>query len=409
MPEPSGRETLRRSVWHIPEYRRILLGTVVMTLATQAERLAVSWAVLVKTDSVFLTAASFAIRKIPGSLIAPLAGDASDRLPRSRLLVATALYKAAIVLLMGWLSLDDFELLWAVFALAALSGVGRSFETPATQGLITDTVPREMTLQAVALQGTATRAIGALGSLLGGLAIYSVGAPAVLFGGAGVLVIGAAIIGTVSATRPRTISGRPTGFGMLLESIRGIRWLMRRPVVGSLLWAAFIVEVFGFTYNALLPSVARNVLSVGADGLGELTFAAGLGSMSGAAVLAAASAFPRKGLLFVGITVGYGVFLAAFASSETFSLSLVLVAGVGAAAGMFDTMQMTLLQQNVPDEARGRAIGGWVFAINFAWMGQMALGFVAELVGVQWTLAGAGGLVIATGLGVFIVSPALRN
>jgi MFS family permease len=380
-----------------------------MTLATQAERLAVSWAVLVKTDSVFLTAATFAIRKIPGSLIAPLAGDVSDRLPRSRLLVATALYKAAIVLLMGWLSLDDFDLLWAVFALAALSGVGRSFETPATQGLITDTVPKEMTLQAVALQGSATRAIGAVGSLLGGLAIYSVGAPAVLFGGAGVLVIGAAIIGTVPATRSRDVSERPTGFGMLLESIRGIRWLMRRPVVGSLLWAAFIVEMFGFTYNALLPSFARNVLSVGADGLGELTFAAGLGSMSGAAVLAAASVFPRKGLLFIGITVGYGVFLAAFATSGTFSLSLVLVAGVGAAAGMFDTMQMTLLQENVPDEARGRAIGGWVFAINFAWMGQMALGFVAESVGVQGTLAGAGGLVIATGVAVFIVSPGLRR
>ena len=371
--------------------------------------MAVSWAVLVKTDSVFLTAVSFAIRKIPGSLIAPLAGDVSDRLPRSRLLAATALYNAAIVFCMGWLSLDDFDLLWAVFALAALSGVGRSFEVPATQGLITDTVPREMTLQAVALQGTATRAIGALGSLLGGLAIYSIGAPAVLFGGAGVLVIGAAIIGTVPETRSRGTSEGPTGFAMLLEALRGLRWLMNRPVVGSLLWAAFVVEVFGFSYNALLPSVARHVLSVGADGLGALTFAAGLGSMSGAAVLATASAFPRKGLLFLGITVAYGIFLAAFATSGTFSLSLGLVACVGAAAGMFDTMQMALLQQNVPDDSRGRAIGGWVFAINFAWMGQMALGYVAESFGIEWTLAVAGGLVIVTGLTAFLVSPGLRD
>ena len=111
LPDSSGKETIHGPVWRIPEYRRILLGTVAMALATHVERLAVSWFVLVETDSVFLTAASFAIRKIPSSLIAPLAGDASDRLPRSRLLVATALYKAAIVLLMGWLSLDDFDLL----------------------------------------------------------------------------------------------------------------------------------------------------------------------------------------------------------------------------------------------------------------------------------------------------------
>ena len=66
-------------VWRIPEYRRVLLGTFVMSLAVQAERLAVSWFVLLQTDSVFLTAVSFAIRKVFGSLMAPFAGDLSDR------------------------------------------------------------------------------------------------------------------------------------------------------------------------------------------------------------------------------------------------------------------------------------------------------------------------------------------
>ena len=327
-------------VWRIPEYRRVLLGTFVMSLAVQAERLAVSWFVLLQTDSVFLTAVSFAIRKVPGSLMAPLAGDLSDRWPRSRLLSATALYNSAIALTFAWLSLYDFEQLWAVFALAALSGIGRSFEVPATQGLITDIVPREMTLQAIALHGTAMRTMTA---------------------------------------------------------------------VGGLLWAAFVVEMFGFTFNALMPSFARNVLDLGADGLGQLTFAAGLGSVLGVATLAAASGFPRKGLLFIGITIAYGVFLVAFASSDFFLLSLTLLIGVGAAAGMFDTIQMTLLQQHVPDDARGRAIGGWVFAINFAWIGQMTLGYIAESVGVEFALAGAGGLVVVTGLAIFFLSPRLRQ
>jgi hypothetical protein len=69
-----------------------------MSLAVQAERLAVSWFVLLQTDSVFLTAVSSAIRKVPGSLMAPLAGDLSDRWPRNRLLSATALYNSAIAL-----------------------------------------------------------------------------------------------------------------------------------------------------------------------------------------------------------------------------------------------------------------------------------------------------------------------
>ena len=396
-------------VWRIPEYRRVLLGTFVMSLAVQAERLAVSWFVLLQTDSVFLTAVSFAIRKIPGSLIAPLAGDLSDRWPRSRLLSATALYNSVIALTFAWLSLYDFEQLWAVFALAALSGIGRSFEVPATQGLITDIVPREMTLQAIALHGTAMRTMTAVGGLVGGFAIHTVGAPAVLFAGAGALATGAAIIRTLPTTRSRQPRGKPTGLAMLPEALRGLRWLISRPVVGGLLWAAFVVEMFGFTFNALMPSFARNVLDLGADGLGQLTFAAGLGSVLGVATLAAASGFPRKGLLFIGITIAYGVFLVAFASSDFFLLSLTLLIGVGAAAGMFDTIQMTLLQQHVPDDARGRAIGGWVFAINFAWIGQMTLGYIAESVGVEFALAGAGGLVVVTGLAIFFLSPRLRQ
>ena len=396
-------------VWRIRAYRRLLLGTVVMALANQAELLAVSWFVLVQTDSVFLTAASFAIRKVPSSLIAPFAGDASDRWPRSRLLAATALYKSAIVSGMGWLSLNNFEPLWAVFTLAALSGIGRSFEIPATQGLITDIVPKAKILQVIALQGTTIRAIGAIGSMIGGFAIHAIGAPAVLFVGAGVLVVSSAIIATLPATRSRVVAADTTGLAVLAESLRGLRALIRQPVIGSLLWAAFIVEMFGFTFSALLPSVARNILSLNADGLGQLTFAAGLGSMLGVAALSAASAFPRKGLLFIGITIAYGIFLIAFATSGIFLLSLVLIAGVGAAAGMFDTMQMTLLQQHVADDARGRVIGGWVFAINFAWIGQMALGYVAESIGVDWALAGAGGLVMLTGLTAFLISPRLRQ
>ena len=35
--------------------------------------------------------------------------------------------------------------------------------------------------------------------------------------------------------------------------------------------------MFGFTFNALMPYFGRYVLYLGADALGQLTFAAGLG------------------------------------------------------------------------------------------------------------------------------------
>ena len=54
--------------------------------------------------------------------------------------------------------------------------------------------------------------------------------------------------------------------------------------------------------------------------------------------------------------------------------------GVGAMAAAFDAMQWM----------RGRAIGGWVFAIGFGWVGHLALGAATETFGVQWALAATG-------------------
>ena len=397
----------RLPAWHIAGYRRFWFGTVVMALANQCELLAVSWLVLVQTDSVFLTAASFAIKKVPGSLVAPVAGDISDRVSRSRLLAATALYKAILLALLAFLSLEG-DHLGLVFFLLALSGIGRSFEVPATQGLITDLVPRGMAMHAVALQSTGAKAVGAVGSLVGGLVVAQFGVPAALFTGMGVSLIGVAILRTMPRSGSRRPAAGAIGPGILLEAARGLAALMRLPVVKTLLWAAFVVEIFGFGYGALLPSVARDVLELDADGLGTLTLMAGFGAVIGVAILTAFGQFPRKGLLLIGITAAYGLTLTAFASSGIFPLSLVLIMGVGAMASMFDAMQWILLQQHVPDELRGRAIGGWVFAIGFAWVGQLALGAVAEVIGVQWALAGSGGLVVLTGLVAYLFSPRLR-
>ena len=72
-------------------------------------------------------------------------------------------------------------------------------------------------------------------------------------------------------------------------------------------------------------------------------------------------------------------------------------------------MQWTLLQLNVPDEMRGRAVGAWVFAIGFGWVGHLGLGAIAETVGVQWALGIAGCSVIATALAAMMFSEKLRK
>jgi len=54
-------------------------------------------------------------------------------------------------------------------------------------------------------------------------------------------------------------------------------------------------------------------------------------------------------------------------------------------------------------------VGAWVFAIGFGWIGHLGLGAAGEAFGVQWTLAGAGIVCMATGFVVVAVSPSMRR
>ena len=392
-----------------PAFRRVWVTGVLIALAVWTERLAVGWLILTETESVFLTAASFAARQAPGLIAAPLAGAISDRMPRNRLLGIAAAYRALLLALLAIFVLSGLEPLWVAFLLIALAGVGHSFETPSTQALVTDTVPRRAAMNAVALQSVGARGVGALGGLIGGVVIARYGIPTAMFAGAIVSLIGGLVVGTMRPVAPRRPCTGARDTSVLRDMVDGLRVMFSVPLVRTVLALAVLVEMFGFAYHSVLPAVARDVLEVGEVGLGMLSMMAGLGSLAGVIALTAIGSVRRKGPLLIGITLGYGAFLLSFASSGVFPLSLVLIMGVGAMAAAFDAMQWILLQQHMPDNMRGRAIGGWVFAIGFGWVGYLALGGAAETFGVQWALAATGALVVLTGLAAAAMAPKLRS
>ena len=409
---PQASETervLHRSPWRIAAYRRVWSSTVTISLAMQCERIAFGWLVLLETDSVFLTAASFAVQKAPTTLIAPIAGDISDRKSRSKILAITALVKTLILISLASLISGSHHQLWMIFILVALSGICQTFITPCTQGLITDIVPKHMAMKAVALQSTGARGVGALGSLFGGLAIASFGVPSALYVGGCVFLISALAMATMPQYGTNQLTSKKINLKIVSEAATGLITLVGLPVVRTLLVIALIVEIFAFAYHAVMPSMAKYVLNVDADGLGTLTLMAGIGAVIGVAVLTAIGYYSRKGILLIGVTITFGMMLAAFASSRILPLSLILIMGVGAMAAAFDALQWTLLQQHVQETMRGRAIGGWVFVISFGWIGQLALGGMAQFIGVQWALGGAGGLVIITGIVAYVFSAKLRT
>jgi MFS family permease len=89
-----------------------------------------------------------------------------------------------------------------------------------------------------------------------------------------------------------------------------------------------------------------------------------------------------------------------FASSRSFTLSLVLLALAGCAMILNNALTNTLLQTLVPDELRGRVMGFYSFVfVGLAPLGALQAGTVAERYGAPWAVA-AGGIITALAMGV---------
>lgn len=415
-PQPTGRT--RRSLFRTPKpfavfehraFRLLWFSANFVALGIWAERLAVGWLVLEQTDSVLLSAATFAAGSAPSLIAAPIGGAVADRFPRNRLLVLTALVRAISILLIAFIALSGFANPWPIFVIVAFEGVINSFDMPAKQGLITDIVPRESRMNAISVHSVGTRSVAAIGSLTSGIIAEFVGIPAALFAASASILVGGVIVWFVPTMRSSARMARSSLTRIFREAIIGIRSILRLPTVSTLLWMAIVVEIFGFAYDSVMPAMARDELGVTESGLGTLRFAAGIGAVIGAVFLSFLGDFRRKGPLLLAITAGYGIGLIGVASSSNLVMALIVVTMVGAAASMFDAMQWTLLQANVPDRLRGRVIGGWVFAIGFGWVGHLSMGAVGELIGVRWALGGAGLVVAVTSLLVLAISPLLRK
>jgi hypothetical protein len=168
-----------------------------------------------------------------------------------------------------------------------------------------------------------------------------------------------ALLGAVRiehAQRPRGIV-RP---GVVLD---GLRYLWRAKLtLGAISLDMFAVLLGGAV--ALLPVYARDILKVGATGLGILRGAPGLGAVTMAIVLAHWPLRRRAGAIMLWCVAGFGTFTLLFGLSRNFALSAAALVLVGACDMVSVIVRHTLVQLSTPDEMRGR-----VSAVNMIFIG----------------------------------------
>jgi MFS family permease len=278
------------------------------------------------------------------------------------------------------------------FALACAGAI----TNPAMAGLEAEVVPRESTMRAVSLLGSASQASALAGPLAGAL-LFEAAGPSMTYGVICALFCGATLVMVAlvpdSPAPPR--SAHTNAFGRIAEGFRIV--IADQRLIGSM--ALDLFAVFFGGASALLPIFATEILHVGAGGFGLLRAAESIGAL--AAMLVATRHPPRHraGLaLFIAIA-GFGVAIITFALSQNFVLSFVALLAVGVCDGVSMVVRQAILRLVAPGAMRGRIsavrsvfinasnelgdvesgmLAAWIGAVPTVWLGGViTLGVVA--------------------------------
>jgi predicted MFS family arabinose efflux permease len=177
----------------------------------------------------------------------------------------------------------------------------------------------------------------------------------------------------------------------------------------ALMFLASTTEIFGFTHQTVLPAFAKDVLGVGALGLGlMMAFRAG-GGLIGPLILANLGNYRRRGLLMFIIAGMFGLGQMAFSLTPNLYVVLVVLAFINGCAFSVDTLYRTLMQENVSNEQRGRASGSWVLSIGTAPVGHLGIGGIASALGAPAALLINGSVLLFIAVTSAVGMPRMRR
>ncbi len=378
------------------------------TVGSFMQATAQGWLVLQLTNSPALLGLVGAIAGLPTLFLAVVAGVLADRMDPHRLLVwgyFAAAFLAAVLALLTTLGVVQY---WHVAAIALVGGIVITIQMPASQAFVSSIVDRAVLGGAIALNSAQYNLARIIGPAIAGLSIAAGALALGFWANAVALVVVGIVVSRLPIPRARP-ADRVTA-AMWGDLQDGLRYVAGDPIVSTLVMLAVAPALFVLPYLTFLPVFARDILAIGAPGLGLLTGSIGVGALAGALVMAARRPSGGSGhLLLAGLTlISLSMFV--FATSRVVPLSMLALALLGASQVAYYSTTNTLIQMRVPPRLRGRVHSLYVLAsIGVLPIGNVVAGAIAETTGVPAVLAVGALITLAAAGAAALWRPALRQ
>ena len=380
-PKPAAeRPATFGNVFAEPEYRALFAASATSWFGDNLARAAATALVFTVTDSVLLSAASFAISYLPGITCGPLLAALAERYPHRQVMITCDLIRAVLISLVAIPHLPVPAILLLLFATALLNP---AFDA-SRAALLPRVLEGDRYVMAVSMQTTTGNIAMVCGYLLGGALAPFHPHLAMLIDGATFALSGAILAASI---RPRPVIAKAVERRRLItETIAGFRLVFGDSVLRQIAAVVFFAGMFAVVPEGLAAAWA-SVLSNngGARGFDQalIMAASPVGAVTGAVVVARFIAPATRQKILRPLAV-----LIPAALVPAFLVHTVAVIGILTAISAFainglSTTANGLFVRALPVEFRARAFGVMQFGIAlFQAIGLLVAGSIAGYVSV---------------------------
>jgi MFS family permease len=387
-------DLLRRN----PDYTRMWLAQAVSLLGDWFSTIALSALVVQYSSGSGIAVSGLLLaRFLPPLLIGPFAGVLVDRFNRKRLMIASDLIRALVVLM--FFLVRDPDHLWLIYALTVIQFVCGAVFEPARSALLPSLVTPEYLVKANILGSITWSVMLAAGAAIGGLVAAAFGATTALLVDAMTFLVSALLIVSIRYSEKHdSTRQQPTEGDSQLGFRDGLRYIAQHPATAAVL----LVKLGGSigSVDTLMVIYATRLFVVGDEGTGSLGIlysAFGIGAVIGPIVLNRfnnGTVPTMRRLISIGyVWITLGWLLLGGAPTLLAATVAVLVKAMG--SSIYWTYSSVILQKTVPNNYLGR-----VFAIDLA---GFQLSTVVSVLVTGWLVehmatANVPGIAIGTGL-----------
>ena len=375
-----GRLSRTFSALRYRDFRLLWIGAFLSTTGTWMQTIAQGWLVLEMTNSPFLLGVDGFLATGPMIVFSLFGGVIADRIERRKIMLYSQYLQMSFAFILAALIWGGNVQVWHIFLLSFLTGSAQSFSGPAYISLLPLLVKREDVPNAIAMNSMQFNLARVIGPIFAGAALLAWG-PAICFTVNGLSFF--AVIVALLLIRSPAMKPSDGKAGWFEDMREGFRFVTSRPKLMKLTFLAFAGTFLGMPIITFLPVVAKSIFGLKANGYAWMMTTYGIGSVTGALLIAATAHAAKKGKMALELQLAFACLLIGFAFSRSLPLSLVIAFFAGICIVGVIALYSSLVQLTASDDMRGRVMSIFMLAFRGGMpLGNLLAGYVAQ----RWSI-----------------------